>query len=116
MKIGKFLTIVFSASEDGEAGAEKFNCDGPRLKLHDSIIGSIILLSDVNELEQVIAIISLFLFRNCIHVILESESSRLNANMETLFAKRKRATTQRRAEIFAALLISRCIAETEAAR
>ena len=63
-----------------------------------------------------IAIIAHFLFRNCIRVILESESSRLNANMKTLFAKEEKERQLRRAEIFAALLILRCIAETESAR
>ena len=74
-------------------------------------IGSIILLSDVNELEQVIAIISHFVFRNCIRVILESESSRLNANMVTLFAKKEKNNVNSDALIFfAALLILRCFA------
>lgn len=102
MKIGNFLTIFFihcfyARMRKRRGWKREMFCDALKLKLHDSIIGSIILLNDVNELEQVIAIISLFYyFAIVFHVILESESSRLNANMETLFAKEKRATTQTR--------------------
>lgn len=111
-----FNDLLFLSSKDGEEGERKFNCDGSRLKRFH-YTGPIILFkwckrigaSDCNYF-------SLFYFAIVFMLSLKvnQESSRLNANMETLFASEKETSdnAQRRAEIFVGVVISRCIAGT----